>query len=114
MRLRRLCFEIFAFRRFFREPICRLLSAIADPNTKRRSLQLCFRLVDDLTIDKPIEVAADLSAFSGGFIGLQGFEPWTSCTRGRRSTKLSHSPNYHQLDWRFGGDYVAHLRRQGK
>ena len=26
-------------------------------------------------------------------IGLQGFEPWTSCTRGRRSTKLSHSPN---------------------
>ena len=27
-------------------------------------------------------------------IGLQGFEPWTSCTRGRRSTKLSHSPNF--------------------
>jgi hypothetical protein len=27
-------------------------------------------------------------------VGLQGFEPWTSCTRGRRSTKLSHSPNY--------------------
>src|ERR1051326_7109767 len=26
-------------------------------------------------------------------VGLQGFEPWTSCTRGRRSTKLSHSPN---------------------
>ncbi len=25
-------------------------------------------------------------------VGLQGFEPWTSCTRGRRSTKLSHSP----------------------
>jgi hypothetical protein len=27
-------------------------------------------------------------------VGLQGFEPWTSCTRGRRSTKLSHSPNF--------------------
>ncbi len=26
-------------------------------------------------------------------VGLQGFEPWTSCTRDRRSTKLSHSPN---------------------
>src|SRR3954467_9012894 len=25
-------------------------------------------------------------------IGLQGFEPWTSSTRTRRSTKLSHSP----------------------
>src|SRR5205823_11170301 len=27
-------------------------------------------------------------------IGLAGFEPAASCTRGRRSTKLSHSPNY--------------------
>jgi hypothetical protein len=26
-------------------------------------------------------------------IGLVGFEPTASCTRGRRSTKLSHSPN---------------------
>ena len=26
-------------------------------------------------------------------IGLAGFEPATSCTRGRRSTKLSHSPS---------------------
>ena len=25
-------------------------------------------------------------------IGLVGFEPTASCTRGRRSTKLSHSP----------------------
>ncbi len=25
-------------------------------------------------------------------VGLQGFEPWTSSTRTRRSTKLSHSP----------------------
>jgi hypothetical protein len=28
-----------------------------------------------------------------GFIGLQGFEPWTSPTRTARSTKLSHNPN---------------------
>lgn len=27
------------------------------------------------------------------YIGLQGFEPWTSPTRTARSTKLSHSPN---------------------
>jgi hypothetical protein len=26
-------------------------------------------------------------------LGLAGFEPAASCTRGRRSTKLSHSPN---------------------
>gem|GEM_PF-3752196 len=28
------------------------------------------------------------------FIGLTGFEPATFRTRGERSTKLSHSPNY--------------------
>ena len=27
-------------------------------------------------------------------VGLQGFEPWTSSTRTKRSTKLSHSPNF--------------------
>ena len=35
MRLRRLCFEIFALRLFFREPITNLHSAVADPTTEQ-------------------------------------------------------------------------------
>jgi hypothetical protein len=38
---------------------------------------------------------SDDSVYAAGDeeIGLAGFEPAASCTRGRRSTKLSHSPN---------------------
>jgi hypothetical protein len=53
-------------------------------------------------------------------IGLQGFEPWTSCTRGRRSTKLSHSPKFSTM--RDSGrnprtaqrPYFAHFAEAGK
>jgi hypothetical protein len=38
-------------------------------------------------------------------VGLQGFEPWTSCTRNTRATKLRYSP--------FGNGYVdARGRRE--
>ncbi len=40
MRLRRLCFEIFALRLFFREPITNLRSAVADPTTEQARFQL--------------------------------------------------------------------------
>src|SRR6476619_6503166 len=41
-------------------------------------------------------------------LGLAGFEPAASCTRGRRSTKLSHSPKSHRIRMERG---VAHLFR---
>ena len=40
MRLRRLCFEIFALRLFLREPITNLHSAVADPTTEQVRFQL--------------------------------------------------------------------------
>ncbi len=39
------------------------------------------------------EEEANSGKLAGESIGLAGFEPAASCTRGRRSTKLSHSPN---------------------
>ena len=45
-------------------------------------------------------------------IGLVGFEPTASCTRGRRSTKLSHSPA--KIDVDLAGLYVAHFDLAGK
>ena len=55
----------------------------------------------------------------GKDVGLQGFEPWTSCTRDRRSTKLSHSPkNQPRLDrWNRRPAqrcYIAHFTGAGK
>ncbi len=41
-------------------------------------------------------------------VGLVGFEPTASCTRGRRSTKLSHSPKATRRI------YFAHFRKLGK
>ncbi len=38
-------------------------------------------------------------------VGLVGFEPAASCTRGRRSTKLSHSPRPIRRP------YFAHFRK---
>jgi hypothetical protein len=40
---------------------------------------------------------------AGKTLGLAGFEPAASCTRGRRSTKLSHSPNYSRTYFAYSG-----------
>jgi hypothetical protein len=40
MRLRRLCFEIFALRLFFKEPITNLRFAVVDPTTEQVRFQL--------------------------------------------------------------------------
>src|SRR5207245_9799357 len=40
IRLRRLCFEIFALRLFLREPITNFQSAVADPTTEQVRFQL--------------------------------------------------------------------------
>ena len=48
-----------------------------------------------LALEKAPLIAEEKRILSGSqdIIGLAGFEPAASCTRGRRSTKLSHSPN---------------------
>jgi hypothetical protein len=48
------------------------------------------------------------------FIGLVGFEPTASCTRGRRSTKLSHSPYFLQVNQRPERALLAHFIGDGK
>ena len=49
-------------------------------------------------------------------IGLAGFEPAASCTRGRRSTKLSHSPNLGtaKFDGTTARTYLAYFAESGK
>jgi hypothetical protein len=50
-----------------------------------------------------------------GFIGLTGFEPATFRTRGERSTKLSHSPNYASREnFKRRTDYFAHFAGSSK
>ena len=46
-------------------------------------------------------------------VGLVGFEPTASWSRTRRSTKLSHSPNFTVVD-KLSADYFAHLSANGK
>ena len=41
-------------------------------------------------------------------VGLAGFEPAASCTRGRRSTKLSHGPK------NSGGTYLSRIEFERK
>src|SRR5438067_13726115 len=71
MRLRRLCFEIFAFRLFFNEPIAEF--GFCSCRSKHEALVSSTLFLQDN-------------------IGLVGFEPTASWSRTRRSTKLSHSP----------------------
>src|SRR5437764_12688089 len=78
MRLRRLCFEIFAFRLFFNEPIAEF--GFCSCRSKHEAL-----------------VSSTL--FLRDNIGLVGFEPTASWSRTRRSTKLSHSPKI-SASWR--------------
>ena len=113
MRLRRVCLEIFALRRFFSEPMvafsitdravrmeafsgrdCKLTSLLEVCMTQDRHVfwaafvLLRFkRMVKVLLVQPgpPIELVRKK-------IGLVGFEPTASSSRTRRSTKLSHSP----------------------
>jgi hypothetical protein len=74
MRLRRLCFEIFAFRRFLREPMSNYRSRLIQSHPSRGFNHFFIATRGILEI------------------GLVGFEPTASWSRTRRSTKLSHSP----------------------
>src|SRR2546423_5354280 len=95
MRLRRLCFEIFAFRLFFNEPIAEF---------------------DFCRCGSKHEALASSTIFLQDSIGLVGFEPTASWSRTRRSTKLSHSPKWNTYSGVRGGraTYFAYFSADSK
>src|ERR1700730_11108284 len=83
-------------------------------NLHRRGIVLAGVSVEEHFLT-PIHLTAPWPWSAKVFVGLVGFEPTASCTRGRRSTKLSHSPKLHcEQDSQRATHYFAHLAAHSK